>query len=151
MLQKRRVFVIHVISALGAVTVPRAFATNFSLPAPVPVKNPPPQLGTTQLPGGHDSKPTPPSVNPARPAPSTPLVYPARFLEENEAAAIAFDFKVSAIDASKKYPLFDIGQRCATCSNFQVQDGETVGMCPTFPNKLIRNQSWCAAYKKKTA
>jgi hypothetical protein len=45
----------------------------------------------------------------------------------------------------------DEGKLCSNCSYIQGEVGAEWRPCPLFPNKLVNNKGWCAAWVKKAA
>jgi hypothetical protein len=81
-----------------------------------------------------------------------PLVEPGKEM----AAAMNYQFKKSEIKdaklkADRQGVKFD-DQSCKNCMLYTKvgdKNGEELGKCTIFPNKLVKSTSWCASWTKK--
>jgi High potential iron-sulfur protein len=70
-------------------------------------------------------------------------------VDEKEPQALALSYVNDASKVDKaKFPKFEAGQQCSTCSLYQGA-AAAQGPCPLFPGKNVAAQAWCSAYVKK--
>jgi hypothetical protein len=71
----------------------------------------------------------------------------ADMLSESDPKAQAVGYKADAAKVDKaRFPDYQAGQTCATCSLFQGKSTDPAGGCTLFGSKQVASAGWCSSY-----
>ena len=74
----------------------------------------------------------------------------AQRVDEKDPQAQGLGYKHDAAQVDKaKYAMFQAGQTCANCQQFQAKGNEEWAPCTIFGGKQVNAKGWCAVWAKK--